>query len=380
MLIASIGSAAENLILGQIESLGTNVVAVIPGKEPTGPADPSATESLFSDSLGQKEFDALSDKSNVPDAAEIIPVVFDVESVSYEGETFRPLILGSSELISSLFNLETEEGSFFTEEDIQSRASVAIIGSEVKKELFGESSPINEKIRINDRNLRIIGVLPPKGQVLFFNFDETIVVPYTTAQQYIFGIKHFNRIIIQTTSEEHINRAALDAELTLRELHSITDPDDDDFFVETQEGLSDTLGAVTGAITLFLGAVAAIALIVGGIGIMNIMLVSIAERTREIGLRKAIGATNKNILLQFLFESVLLTTIGGVIGILIGTFLSFGTSIALTLVMDTPWPFSFPLGAAILGFVVSILVGLIFGIYPARKASLKSPIEALSYE
>jgi putative ABC transport system permease protein len=380
MLIASVGGAAENLILGQIESLGTNIVAVVPGKEPTGPTDPAVTESLFSDSLKQRDLDALNDKSNVPHAADIMPVVFGVESVSYEGETFRPLILGSSGLVADFFDLETEEGLFFAEEDIQSRAGVAVIGSEVKKELFGESSPIGEKIRVNDRNLRVVGTLPPKGQVLFFNFDETIIIPYTTAQQYVFGIKHFNRIIIQAESEQYVEKTAIDAELTLRELHNITDPDDDDFFVETQEGLSDTLGAVTSAITLFLGAVAAIALVVGGIGIMNIMLVSITERTREIGLRKAIGATNRNILMQFLSEAVLLTTIGGAIGILIGTLLSVATSIILTFVMKTPWPFSFPLSAAILGLTVSVLVGLIFGIYPARKASLKNPIEALSYE
>jgi len=380
MLIASVGSAAENLILGQIESLGTNTVAVVPGKEPTGPTDPAAAESLFSDSIGEKELEALSDKSNVPDVADIMPVVFDIESVSYEGETFRPLILGSSDLVIDIFDLETEEGRFFTEDDINSRAGVAVIGKDVKEELFGQASPIGEKIRVNDRNLRVIGTLPPKGQVLFFNFDETIVVPYTTAQQYIFGIKHFNRLIIQAESEEVVDKVALNTELTLRELHNIDDPENDDFFVETQQGLSDTLGAVTGAITMFLGAVAAIALIVGGIGIMNIMLVSVTERTREIGLRKSVGATKRNILSHFLSESVLLTTVGGIIGISVGALLSFVTSLVLTYFMDINWPFAFPLAAAIVGIIVSSAVGLIFGIYPARKAAQKSPIEALSYE
>ena len=201
ILIASVGNAAESLILGQIESLGTNVIAVVPGKEPTGPTDPAAAESLFSDSLKQKELDALSNKSNLPNAAEIIPVVFSVESVAYENETFRPLVLGASEHVANLFDLTTEEGTFFTADDVQSISGVTVIGTEVKQELFGESSPIGEKIRVKDRNLRVIGVLPPKGQVLFFNFDETILVPYTTAQQYIFGIKYFNRIIIQAESE-----------------------------------------------------------------------------------------------------------------------------------------------------------------------------------
>lgn len=380
MLIASVGSGAQNLILGQIESLGSNTVVVIPGKEPTGPTDPSVAESFFSDSLKQRELDALRDKSNVPSAGEIMPIVFSVESVSYQGETFRPMILGTSELITDFFDLRPKEGVFFTEEDIQGRASVAIIGSEIKQELFGESNAIGEKIRVKDRNIRVVGVLPPKGQILFFNFDETMIMPYTTAQQYIFGIKHFNRIFIQAETENDVDKTALDAELTLRELHNIGDPDNDDFFVETQEGLSETLGAVTDAITLFLGSVAAIALIVGGVGIMNIMLVSVTERTREIGLRKALGATGKNILTQFLFESVMLTTIGGIVGVVLGTFLSLVVSLVLTFVMDTPWPFSFPLIAAVAGLLVSAFVGLLFGIYPARKASLNSPIEALSYE
>jgi len=378
MLIAAIGKGAENLILGEIQSLGSNIVAVIPGQEPNGPT--AAAESLHNDSLKQRELDALSKKSNVPDAVDVMPVVFDVESVSYGGETYRPTIIGASEQIAKLFGLSTSEGVFLNSEDVKNNASVAVIGSKVKTELFGEQNAIGEKIRINDRNIRVIGVLPPKGQVLFFNMDEAVLMPYTTAQEYIFGIKYFNRIIIQTNSELDSEKTAEDARKTLRELHNINDPDNDDFFVETQEGLANTLTTVTSAIALFLGSVAAIALIVGGIGIMNILLVSIAERTREIGLRKAVGATNRNILTQFLFESVLLTTIGGVIGIILGTVLSIIASSVLTVVLKTNWLFSFPTSAAVTGLLVSALIGLIFGIYPARKAALKSPIEALSYE
>lgn len=380
MLIAAIGQGAQNLIIRQIQSLGSNTIIVVPGKEPSGPTDPAVTESFFSDSLKIRELEALKNKSNVPKASEIMPVVFGSESVSYQGETFRPMVLGASELIADFFDLVPQEGVFYSEDDVLSVANVVVIGSAVKKELFGESNAIGEKIKVKDRNLRVVGVLPPKGQILFFNFDKTIITPYTTAQQYLFGIKHFNRIILQAETEADISQTARDVELTLRELHNITDPDNDDFFVTTQEGIADILETVTDTVTLFLSSVAAIALIVGGIGIMNIMLVSVTERTREIGLRKALGATRRGILLQFLLESTTLTVIGGITGVFFGTLLSLGASLVLTLIMDIPWSFSFPFSAAIIGLAVSALVGLIFGIYPAHKASLKSPIEALSYE
>ena len=171
-----------------------------------------------------------------------------------------------------------------------------------------------------------------------------------------------------------------DIEATLRESHGITDPEKDDFFVVTQEGVVQQISTIIGALTIFLSSIVAIALVVAGVGVMNIMLVSVTERTREIGLRKAVGATNKNILAQFLFEAMILTGTGGIIGIILGGLLSFIFSIILTQYAGLSWPFSFPIGAAVLGLFVSTLVGLIFGIYPARKAAKKSPIEALRYE
>ena len=181
-------------------------------------------------------------------------------------------------------------------------------------------------------------------------------------------------------SEAFFEGAADDIRQTLRELHDITDPDKDDFFVATQADLAERVGTITGVLSALLLSVAAISLVVGGIGIMNIMLVSVTERTREIGLRKAVGATTNDILTQFLFESVLLTSVGGVVGISLGAVLSFLMSIILTQVLAVDWGFAFPISGALIGFGVSALVGLVFGIYPARQASLKSPIEALRYE
>jgi putative ABC transport system permease protein len=380
ILVSAIGEGAQGLILTQVQSLGSNTIAVVPGRQPEGPTDPSVVETLYSDSLKTREFDALQNKANVPTAKDVMPVVFSIDVASFGSETFRPMVMGASELITSIFNIFPEEGDFFTEDDIRSRAEVVVIGTKVKDELFGPSDAVGEKIKVKGRNYRVIGVFPKKGQVLFFNFDETVVMPYTTAQEYVFGIKHFNRLIVRAESEAAVPRTVLDIEETLRALHGITDPEKDDFFVGTQAEIANTLETVTGVLTLFLASVAAIALVVGGIGIMNIMLVSVTERTQEIGLRKALGATERSIMTQFLFEAVTLTTVGGIIGILIGAVLSYVVALVLTRFLALAWVFVFPLTAAVTGIIVAVAIGLIFGLYPAYHASRKSPLEALRYE
>ncbi|MEK9154887.1 MAG: ABC transporter permease [Patescibacteria group bacterium] len=378
ILIMSIGQGAQDLILNQIQGMGSKTIAVAPGREPQGPSD---IAQVFSDSLKENDLAALQKKVNAPHIKEISPIIFGGETAAYGSETYRMTIFGSSELIFKIFSIYPEKGIMFSDEDIKNRNDVAIIGAKVKEELFGESEAISQKIKIKGRNFKIIGVLPKKGQVSFFNFDEIVIVPYTTAQQYIFGIKYFHRFLIEADSEEYINQTVRDIEITLRNTHKITGgPEKNDFFVETQADVAQRLSTVTSVFTLFLVSVAAISLIVGGIGIMNIMLVSVSERTREIGLRKAIGATEKNILTQFLLEAIMLTGFGGFIGVILGAVLSFISSIILTRIINIEWVFSFPLFAAFIGISVAILVGVIFGLYPARKASSKDPIEALRYE
>ena len=379
MLMVSIGSGAENLILGEIGGLGTETIVVRPGREPKGPSNIGGT--LFADSLKSRDIELLKKKSNVPELVDIMPLLLVPGSVLYKSETYSPQIIGGSiEFFAKAFKLYPESGSFFDDNSIREKASVAVIGSKVKEKLFGLSDAVGESITIKSKKFRVQGVLPQKGQVAFLNFDEIILIPYTTAQTYLLGVDHFHEVIIKASSPEVVARTVLDIELTLRESHNITDPTKDDFFVVTQQAAIKQITTIINALTTFLSSVVAIALVVGGIGVMNIMLVSVTERTREIGLRKALGATNKDILNQFLLEAIMLTGIGGIIGMLLGALFGFIASIILTRYANLNWEFVFPAGAAVLGLVVSAMVGLVFGIYPARQASKKSPIEALRYE
>jgi len=379
IMVMSVGQGAQDLILNQVRGLGSRTIIIEPGREPKGP---SGFASILGDSLKDRELEAIKKKSNVAGLADVAPIVIvrGASGVVYQGETYQAMIIGASDLVPKILEIYPKEGVFFSDEDIKQRASVVVIGSEVKKKLFGPSDALGQKIKIKNMNFRIVGVLPVKGQVSMFNADELVIVPYTTAQQYLLGTNYYNAIIVQAESEEAISRTVRDIELTLRELHNITDPEKDDFHVTTQADIADRVSAITDIFSILLVSVAAISLLVGGIGIMNIMLVSVTERTREIGLRKAIGATESDIMRQFLFEAIILTAIGGIIGVLLGAFFSFAASLVLSRIVSIVWAFVFPVSAAVLGIGVAGLVGLVFGLYPARQASLKSPIEALRYE
>lgn len=377
MLVMSIGQGAENLILNQIRGLGSRTIIIEPGREPSGP---SMLAEIFTDSLKIREVEALKNPANVPGLKGLTPVVMRVAPVTFENETLRTNVIGISELMFEILDVYPSEGYLFGDEDVRQMAGVAVIGSEVKRKLFGSLDALGQKIKIKGKNFKIIGVVPPKGQVALFNVDDMVAIPYTTAQKYIAGINYFSPLIVQAENEEIVPRVAEDIKSTLRELHNITDPEKDDFHITTQADAVERVNTVTGIITALLVSVAAISLIVGGIGIMNIMLVSVTERTREIGLRKAIGATDNDILMQFLTEAVMLTFVGGLAGIIMGTGFSFVGSLILGKFVASDWPFSFPLQATILALGVSVFVGIIFGLQPARQASRKSPIEALRYE
>jgi putative ABC transport system permease protein len=275
-----------------------------------------------------------------------------------------------------------EVGVFIDQEDLNSRARVALVGKSVVEELFPENPyPLEQTIKINNVPFRIIGVLEEKGGSQFSDEDETVLVPLTTAQTRLFpsrsrsGEYTVSAILIQAVSEERMDAASEQIAMILRERHGIDFSDEDDFSIISQSDIVAVFGQITGVLTIFLGAIAGISLLVGGIGIMNIMLVSVTERTREIGLRKAVGARRRDILWQFLLEAVTLSLVGGVMGIGLG---ALGAGIVSTLIEDfrsivTPQ-------AVVLATTFSAAVGLFFGIYPARRASLLNPIDALRYE
>lgn len=377
-LVMSIGEGTQNLIVGEIQGLGTTNVYVLPGT-------PSGAESggaLLADSLQDKDLKDLQKKSNVPNATAVVPAVFGPLTASYESESYNGMAFGTTEEFFTTNNIKMEdgEGDRFTDEDVASRNPVAVIGKRIADKLFGATDPIGQKIKVKDQKLRVIGVLPSMGQRTFTNLDEVVLLPYTVAQQNILGIRYIQRITVQVDSVDNIPGTKKDIETLLRDNHNINDPSKDDFYVQTQEDLVGTISTITNILTILLTSVAAISLVVGGIGIMNIMLVSVTERTREIGLRKALGATNRNILVQFLTEAVILTVAGGIIGILLGTLLSMGAAWAITNFANLNFTFIFPVFGALLGIGVSTAIGFSFGVFPARQASRKSPMEALRYE
>lgn len=376
ILVMSLGQGAQTLILDQVKGMGTRTIIVGGGREPKGPSDAGQ---IFNDSLKKHDLELLERREKTPSLRYVMPLVFGSSGASYQSDTYNLTIFGASPLMEKIFDMPLRAGAMFTEEDVRARSKYVVIGNKVKTQLFGADDAVGKVIKMRNYNFRVIGVLEEQGQNAF-NFDEAAIIPYTTAQDYVLGIKHFNRFITEAQSDALVSSAAEEIKLTLRESHNITDATKDDFFVITQVSLADSLSSITSVLTIFLAAVAAISLVVGGIGIMNIMLVSVTERTKEIGLRKALGATYKNILTQFLLEAVILTGMGGIVGILLGAFLSWAISTGIAKFTTIAWTFSFPVTAAVLGLCVSGAIGLIFGLYPARTAARKSPIDALRYE
>lgn len=375
IIVMSLGNGAQSLILNQISGLGPETVVLRPG---TGLSD--VTSVLFSQSLTQKDIDALKKKSNVPNLIEVAPFVILASAIEFEGEKFNPTVIGASvEFFGRVFDLSPEEGLFFSEADIEQGKRVAVIGTELKDELFENMNAIGEDVQIKGRKFEIVGVFPSKENVGGFDFNEMVMIPHTSAQN-LTGQNHYPEIMLRADSVSNVNKMVLDIVGTLRDTHDIEYGEEDDFNVQTQKDLIDTIQSVITILTAFLVAAVAISLVVGGVGIMNIMLVSVTERTKEIGLRKALGAKSSDILKQFLFEAIILTSLGGIIGILVGAGVSFITSLILAYTVDPDWVFSFSIGSAVLGVGMSATIGLIFGTYPAIQASKKSPMEALRYE
>lgn len=379
VLVVSLGEGAQRIILAQIQGVGGETIIVRPGRAPEGPSD--FADVILSDSLTRRDVEALRQSRNVPHVVQVEPAVAVGGSVSYQDTVYRPTIFGwSGEAITNILHLDAIEGTLINDDDIRSLARVAVIGDTVRQKLFASESAVGKNIKVKDVRFRVIGVLPKSGQLSLLNPDELVVVPPTTAQRYLLGIDYYHEIIVRASDPALVHQVADDIRATLRERHHITDPSKDDFNVTTQQDLLQRIQTVTQVLTFFLASIAAIALVVGGVGIMNIMLVSVTERTREIGLRKAVGATNRDILQQFLFEALFLTITGGFGGTLLAVSITSLVSVVAEQRFRVAWPLTFPLQAVVLGVGMAALVGLVFGLHPAYQAAKKSPMEALRYE
>ncbi|MDD3170285.1 MAG: ABC transporter permease [Candidatus Paceibacterota bacterium] len=377
IVVMSVGTSAQNLILNEVKSMGSNMISIIPGKaEENGP--PSSVFGVVITTLKYEDGEALSER-NYPSIIALSSYVKGNDRVVWEDKKTDINFYGVSSSYPDVEEAEVEKGRFFTKEEEMSRAKLVVLGSKVADDLFGDQNPLGERIKIKKSNFTIIGVMKERGGGLTQNQDQEIMVPVKTAQNILLGIDYVSMIRFKVNDPKNIDATIGYVEDFLRERHNIDDPKDDDFTVRSVQEALDALGTITTAIRFFLVAVSAISLIVGGFGIMNIMLATVEERVNEIGLRKAVGAKNFHITLQFLVETAAITFISGIIGIVLGVLISAMVA-SVAGFMGYKWDLIISFPSIIVASFVSIAVGLVFGLVPARKASRLNPIEALRYE
>jgi putative ABC transport system permease protein len=380
IILMSIGASAQDYILAQVQGLGSNLIIIIPGGSNNGKfSSPAAAQGIIVTSLVQQDVDAL---SRDPSISAVTEEARGQATASFSDNSESVTFDSVPANFFTVRNFVVQNGYPFTDNDVQSLNHVAVIGSSLAATLFGPgSNPVGQYIEVKNIQFRVVGVLAPKGTGAFgIDQDDLVLVPITVGQNQMLGINYFSDIEVQANNAYTVSFAQSRVESILEQDHGITDPNKNDFTIETQQDVLSLLGNITSILTLFLAAIASISLVVGGIGIMNIMLVSVIERTKEIGLRKSVGATNNDILQQFLVESVMLTFVGGVIGIALGGLVVGTAWLVITKVFATAWTFEFPLSAVVIAVVVSSVTGIAFGIYPASQAARKSPIDALRYE
>ena len=382
--LMSIGTGAQASITDQIASVGSNLLIVIPGAVDEGGVQGAGGTAA---TLTYEDSQALADHRNVPAASDVAPEYGRSTQVIFGAANINASVTGVTPTYLDVFGLEVASGRFIEDDDVTGRSNVAVLGYQAARDLFGGFDPVGQRVRVTlpgenggRVSLTVVGVLEEEGGSMFGSADDVVFVPISTAQTGIFqgrnalGDLLVNRINVMAVSEDQTEAAEGQIDEALRERHGLSSDEDADFSVVNQADMLDLATEVTGIMTAFLGAIAGISLLVGGIGIMNIMLVSVTERTREIGLRKAVGAHRADILFQFLMESVVLSLVGGVVGILLGTGLA--KLVDLTGLINSV----VTLSSVSMAVGFSVAVGLFFGIYPASQAARLNPIEALRYE
>lgn len=370
--MVSIGQGAQSTIQSSIQSIGSNLITVSPGVQRGVGTQISAGQGSAK-SLTQADADAISKEITL--AKSVSPELSGRYQIVAKGKNTNTSVLGSTPNYPTVRNVEIDEGSFITDQNLRSLSKVAVLGPTARDSLFGEgANAIGQTIRIKSIEFKVIGVTKTKGGSGFSNQDDIIFIPLTSAQRYLVGDTYVTSISIQAQDADSMTQLQTDVTNLLLDRHNIKDSTLADFSIFNQADIVAAASSVTGTFTILLGAVAGISLLVGGIGIMNMMLTTVTERTREIGLRKAIGAKRKDINIQFLVEAIMLTFTGGIIGVILGWAISFG--ISKLGILQT----SVSIGSVLLAFGVSAFIGIVFGYYPARRASRLNPIEALRYE
>jgi putative ABC transport system permease protein len=388
IIIISLGAGAQSLILGQVTKLGSNLLSISPGKSnEKGP--PTQVFGITITTLVNSDADSLRSKSQVPHAAAVCSMVRGSVSATWQNKNIDTNFMGTESSYSDVVDFKMQKGQFFNQQEEQGNANVAVLGSSVASQLFDGTGvdPIGQVIKIRSSSqtqaggipLRVVGVIASRGSSFFQDNDDQVFIPLTIGQEQLLGIHYLQAINIKVDSADNISRTTTDVKRVLNQNHHVQKDADADFTVYSIADAVTVLGAITDALKLFLTAMAALALVVGGIGILNIMLATVAERTREIGLRKAVGASNGAIMRQFLIEAGVLTFLGGVVGIIIGTIISYIASLVMR-GLGYDWAFVISITSVLLAIGVSILTGVIFGLYPALKASKLNPIDALRYE